>query len=365
MGRCEGNKFFVMMMRRGVSIVKTYFLLLLLLQTNKGSIAVSWEDWWTYDGISGPAFWGLINPDWALCSKGHRQSPVDLQPKELLFDPNLRTIHIDKERVNGFMTNTAHSVIFYTGPYYDEGSEPDGGGSRGEDAFMSANMGGAGSQSNSSPRVLVNITGGPLSYRYQFHEIHIHYGMRDEIGSEHTIQGYSFPAELQMYGFNAQLYSNFSEAVSRSQGIVAISVLLQLGDLSNPELRILTDQLNNIKYNGQSASVQRLSLQALLPNTDHYMTYEGSTTMPACQETVTWVVMNKPIYITKQQLHALRKLMQGDEEYQKAPLGSNFRPPQSLHNRVVRTNIDFATNADCRASMRKEMHYKANNWKNQ
>lgn len=64
---------------------------------------------------------------------------------------------------------------------------------------------------------------------------------------------------------------------------------------------------------GQSASVQRLSLQALLPNTDHYMTYEGSTTMPACQETVTWVVMNKPIYITKQQLHALRKLMQGDE----------------------------------------------------
>lgn len=79
-------------------------------------------------------------------------------------------------QVNGFMTNTAHSVIFYTGPYYDEGSEPDGGGSRGEDAFMSANMGGAGSQSNSSPRVLVNITGGPLSYRYQFHEIHIHYG---------------------------------------------------------------------------------------------------------------------------------------------------------------------------------------------
>lgn len=56
------------------------------------------------------------------------------------------------------------------------------------------------------------------------------------------------------------------------------------------------------------------------------MTYEGSTTMPACQETVTWVVMNKPI----------------DEEYQKAPLGSNFRPPQPLHNRVVRTNIDFA-----------------------
>jgi len=92
---------------------------------------------------------------------------------------------------------------------------------------------------------------------------------------------------------------------------------------------------------GQSAPVQRLSLQALVPNTEHYMTYEGSTTMPACHETVTWIVINKPIYITKQQLYALRKLMQGDEEYPKAPLGSNFRPPQSLHHRVVRTNIDF------------------------
>lgn len=91
------------------------------------------------------------------------------------------------------MTNTGHSVMFYTGPWYDDGAEPDGGGSRGEDNFLSANIGGG---SPSSPRTLVNITGGPLSYRYQFHEIHIHYGMRDDIGSEHTIDGYSFPAEV-------------------------------------------------------------------------------------------------------------------------------------------------------------------------
>jgi hypothetical protein len=100
-------------------------------------------------------------------------------------------------KVNGFMTNTGHSVIFYTGPWYDEGGESDGGGIRAEDTFLPANIGGGGgSPSSSSPRTLVNITGGPLSYRYQFHEIHIHYGMRDDIGSEHTIDGYSFPAEV-------------------------------------------------------------------------------------------------------------------------------------------------------------------------
>lgn len=33
--------------------------------------------------------------------------------------------------------------------------------------------------------------------------------------------------------------------------------------------------------------------------------------------------------------------MQGDAKHPKAPLGNNFRPPQPLHHRPVRTNIDF------------------------
>jgi hypothetical protein len=53
---------------------------------------------------------------------------------------------------------------------------------------------------------------------------------------------------------------------------------------------------------GQEVEVKRLSVRGLLPDTEHYMTYDGSTTMPACHETVTWVILNKPIYITKQQV---------------------------------------------------------------
>jgi len=53
---------------------------------------------WRYN--SGPAFWGLINPEWSLCNKGRRQSPVNLDPQRLLFDPNLRPLHIDKHRVS-------------------------------------------------------------------------------------------------------------------------------------------------------------------------------------------------------------------------------------------------------------------------
>lgn len=40
-------------------------------------------------------------------------------------------------------------------------------------------------------------------------------------------------------------------------------------------------------------------------------------------------------------MHGLRRLMQGDAKHPKAPLGNNFRPPQPLHHRPIRTNIDF------------------------
>lgn len=50
---------------------------------------------------TGPAFWGLINPEWNMCNKGRRQSPIDISPDKLLFDPDLveRHLHIDKHKV--------------------------------------------------------------------------------------------------------------------------------------------------------------------------------------------------------------------------------------------------------------------------
>lgn len=45
-------------------------------------------------------------------------------------------------------------------------------------------------------KIPVNITGGPLDYKYQFEEMYIHYGTDDGQGSEHRIGGYSFPGEV-------------------------------------------------------------------------------------------------------------------------------------------------------------------------
>ncbi|XP_076362907.1 carbonic anhydrase-related protein 10-like [Tachypleus tridentatus] len=294
------------MKTRAVSISVICQLLLYL-----EGVSSNWEDWWTYDGISGPNFWGLLNPDWKLCDKGRRQSPINMDPSTLLFDPQLRPLQIDKLRVSGILRNTGHSIIF---------------------------------DADTSPAVAaVNVTGGPLSYKYRLQQIHIHYGREDSRGSEHMIGGYAFPAELQIIGYNSDLYPNMTEALRlhKNQGLVGLSALMQSGDLSNAELRIVTRKLDDITFRGQEAKIEHLSFRELLPKTDFYVTYDGSTTLPGCYETVTWIIMNKPIFITKQQLHALRKLKQGDKPTPKAPLADNFRPIQALNHRVVRTNIDF------------------------
>lgn len=70
-----------------------------MIQLFVGIKCVSWEDWWTYDGISGPSFWGLINPEWSLCNEGRKQSPININPGKLLYDPSLEKILLGQEKV--------------------------------------------------------------------------------------------------------------------------------------------------------------------------------------------------------------------------------------------------------------------------
>ncbi|KAL1110161.1 hypothetical protein AAG570_008238 [Ranatra chinensis] len=102
-----------------------------------------------------------------------------------------------------------------------------------------------------------------------------------------------------------------------------------------------TSNKSDLSVSGAYTPIHHLSLKGLLPDTEHYMTYEGSTTHPGCWETTVWIIINKPIYITRQEMYVLRKLMQGSKDVPKAPLWNNARPLQPLHHRTVRTNIDF------------------------
>ena len=135
----------------------------------------------------------------------------------------------------------------------------------------------------------VNITNGPLQYSYRFSEIILHWGKeKDRPGSEHSINHHSFPAEVQIYGYNSDLYSNMSVARQNVRGVVAISLMVQVkGEEARMEhdhmhsgLGSIISKLSNIRNRGEYTNIAQLSLASILPSTGEYITYEGSTTYP-------------------------------------------------------------------------------------
>ncbi|KAI8495512.1 Carbonic anhydrase- protein 10, partial [Branchiostoma belcheri] len=68
--------------------------------------AVAWDDWWTYEGITGPQFWGLVNSDWVMCKDGKMQSPINFRANQILYDPNLIPINFDSDTDKWFQHRT-------------------------------------------------------------------------------------------------------------------------------------------------------------------------------------------------------------------------------------------------------------------
>lgn len=44
----------------------------------------------------------------------------------------------------------------------------------------------------------LNVSGGPLQYNYHLHQMKLHFGDKEHSGSEHTVNGLSFPAEVTL-----------------------------------------------------------------------------------------------------------------------------------------------------------------------
>ncbi|XP_022694503.1 carbonic anhydrase-related protein 10-like isoform X2 [Varroa jacobsoni] len=306
----------------------------------------------------GPDFWGRLNPGlWGLCSTGRRQSPINIEPQRLLFDPQLLALQVSKARVRGVLHNTGQGIVFRL-----ETPDTSAGETLGLQSDTTGHMTDHGLTGTARNDYIpsVNISGGPLSYSYRVYEIQLHFGRGDHQGSEHLLAGIAFPAEIQIYGYNNELYDNASEARSRAHGIAVVSIFVKVthpkealgrgvqgfpkeSKMSKPnlELKMLTDQLQHITYKGDSVPLKTLSIHELLPPTSALITYEGSLTAPGCEETATWILLNRPLYMSPQQLAVMRKLKQGDTVSPMAPLGNNFRPPQPLHKRAIRTNIDL------------------------
>lgn len=175
---------------------------------------------------------------WSLCSKGKKQSPIDITPEQLLFDPSLGNIEITGTFISGNLTNTGRGIVFKVSQEkLEEGGR---------------------APSKDEEKEEITLSGGPLSYKYTLSHLDFHFGRELTRGSEHSIDGQKFPGEVQLYFFNAQLYPSFEEAVLRSHGVAAIAILIQLNPdakHTNPQLKSITHAMKNITTKGKRKGI--------------------------------------------------------------------------------------------------------------
>eukprot|EP00057_Strongylocentrotus_purpuratus_P007048 XP_011661522.1 PREDICTED: carbonic anhydrase-related protein 11 [Strongylocentrotus purpuratus] len=188
--------------------------------------ARTWSEIWSYDGLKGPAFWGRMYSAWFLCSKGQRQSPIDLRAESLVYDPNLPQLEIDSPaETNGIVNNTGRGISFF----------PD-------------------------PANVTYISRGPLSYRYRLVEIRLHFGGENTHGSEHTVGGRAFPGELQLIFFNDDLYDSYGQAEKSPNGLAIMGLFIKEGNMTGRELGKLSGihVLRHLVYKGSQVNVSSL-----------------------------------------------------------------------------------------------------------
>eukprot|EP00092_Neocalanus_flemingeri_P011527 GFUD01012422.1.p1 GENE.GFUD01012422.1~~GFUD01012422.1.p1 ORF type:complete len:383 (+),score=108.08 GFUD01012422.1:63-1151(+) len=193
------------------------------------------------------------------------------------------------------------------------------------------------------------LSGGPLNVEYEFLEMHLHWGdvtsdgARGE-GSEHSIDGLTYPAELHMVHRNIH-DEETSEALEHENGLTVLGFKFQvvkktkstykgmdmLAKIANeflvePNSKFDTDNLKTKYVEGDVNVVNFLPVLM-----DEYFYYRGSLTTGGCEESVNWMVFKNPLAISEDHLKAFQSLKNEKGEN----IINNFRTTQPVNDRPV------------------------------
>lgn len=262
---------------------------------------------WTYSGPEGQHYWPKHYP---YCG-GAFQSPIDLKPGLLRFDPTLRPIEIQNYNLspNEQLTlgNNGHSV-----------------------------------QISLPSKMHISS----LPQRYTAAQLHLHWGSSSRLtGSEHMVNSKQYVAEMHVVHFNSDKYPTMSVAVDKSDGLAVLGVLIEVGDF-NPAFEQFLRFINGIKYKDQKVQMPGFNIRQLLPERlDEYYRYDGSLTTPPCYPSVLWTVFRNHVTISRKQFLALATSLYSSDAQDSAPasLNGNYRRPQPSDSRVVLVSFKKAS----------------------
>jgi carbonic anhydrase len=105
-----------------------------------------------------------------------------------------------------------------------------------------------------------------------------------------------------------QKYGSLIRARDHKDGIVVLTVFLELGNEANIGLEPLMKVLPKITHFNSSAVIhERLLIDKMLPfDRNLFYRYKGSLTTPPCSESVTFILFANPIKISHFQVNFFR-----------------------------------------------------------
>ncbi|XP_070231776.1 carbonic anhydrase 9 isoform X1 [Bos mutus] len=250
---------------------------------------------WRYGGAPP---WPQVSP---ACA-GRFQSPVDIRPELTAFCPALRPLEF-----LGFELPPQPKLRLCNNGHTVQLSLPSG----------------------------LKMALGP-GQEYRALQLHLHWGAAGRPGSEHTVDGHRFPAEIHVVHLSTA-FEEFDEALGRPGGLAVLAAFLQEGPEENSAYEQLLSRLGEITEKDSETWVPGLDVSALLPSDlSRYFRYEGSLTTPPCAQGVIWTVFNQTVKLSAKQLHTLSDSLWGPDD---SRLQLNFRATQPLNGRIIEASF--------------------------
>ncbi|XP_075416221.1 carbonic anhydrase 9 [Tenrec ecaudatus] len=182
---------------------------------------------------------------------------------------------------------------------------------------------------------------------YRALQLHLHWGAAGRPGSEHTVGGHRFPAEIHVVHISTA-FANVSEALGRPGGLAVLAAFLQEGPEENSAYEQLLSHLEEIADEDSETWIPGLEVSALLPSDlSRYFRYEGSLTTPSCAQGVIWTVFNQTVQLSAKQLHTLSDSLWGPND---SRLQLNYRATQPLNGRIVEASFPVGVDSSPRSS---------------
>jgi carbonic anhydrase len=203
---------------------------------------------WSYEGATGPAFWGDLDAAFAACSTGEQQSPINFSYQRLV--PAKWALSSAYEPTAFSVNNNGHTI--------------------------QADVAGT----TNSAFVLDDV-------EYTLAQFHFH------TPSEHTVDANSFEMELHLVHMD------------EDENLAVLGVLIEEGT-HNDVLEEMWTLMPTEE--GVAAETIVLNPEELLPQEIASFQYNGSLTTPPCDEGVKWTVIDQPIELSHKQIERFQSI---------------------------------------------------------